>query len=223
MTLKHWAWLTGLAAALAATSAYSQHREAGDVYLGAALGYNIAPNLENERQKDADELADENEELLGIDYMTDVSVDDGVFGWGAYGGYFITDSLVLEFGYLDNADMEADHIHTVAGVESESDRYDISTSVLYSTLVAYIPMSDGAAAFPFVKGGLARWEMEWSFEGEGGARSVDSDGNDLLLGAGVDVPVNEDASIRGEWMMLLIGDDNGGTQHRFQVGLNFAF
>ena len=48
MALKQLAWLTGLCAALVATSAYSQHREAGDVYIGGAIGYNIAPDAEDE-------------------------------------------------------------------------------------------------------------------------------------------------------------------------------
>ena len=208
MTLKHWAWLTGLVAALAATSAYSQHREAGDVYLGAALGYHMAPDFE-------DELQNASDVLLGTGTAS-ASVDDGVFGWGAYGGYFLTDTLAAEAGYLGNADMDVS-LRFGGGGEIKG---DLSSSAFYGAVVAHLPMSDGAAASPFIKAGLARWDVEVSWKG---GDTVDDDGTDLLLGAGVDVPINEDASIRGEWMMLLIEDDDGGSQHRFQVGVNFAF
>ena len=211
MTLKHWAWMTGLAAALAATSAYSQNREAGDVYLGAALGYNIAPDAEDEAQAAADEE-------IGAGQVS-VSVDDGAFGWGAYGGYFFADALAVEAGYLGNADMEISYRFEGIGVEVKG---DWSMSAFYGAVVAHLPMFDGAAASPFIKAGLARWDMEIAIKGVENV-SFDDNGTDLLLGAGADVPINEDASIRGEWMMLLIEDDNGGTQHRFQVGLNFAF
>ena len=209
MAPKHWVWLTGLCVALAAPSANSQHREAGDVYLGVALGYNIAPDAEDEYQA----AVNADDEKFGTG-PTSVSIDDGVFGWGAYGGYFFSDALAVEAGYLGNADME---YRTVEG--SVELKYDLSTSAFYGAVVAHLPMSDGAAVSPFIKAGLARWEIEYS--GEGGSREFD--GTDLLLGAGADVPMNEDVSIRGEWMMLLIEDEKGGTQHRFQVGVNFAF
>ena len=212
MALKHWAWLTGLCVALAAPSAYSQHREAGDVYLGAALGYNIAPDAEDEAQAAADE---------GVGAgLVSVSVDDGVLGWSAYGGYFIADALAVEVGYLGNADMDIDLVQRFDGVGLKG---DWSTSAFYGAVVAHLPMSDGAALSPFVKAGLARWEAEIALDVQGVNFSVDDDGTDLLFGGGVDVPMNETASIRGEWMMLLLEDDDGGTQHRFQVGLNIAF
>lgn len=211
MALKQLAWLTGLCAALVATSAYSQHREAGDVYIGGAIGYNIAPDAEDEAQAAADEV-------IGAGQAT-VSVDDGVFGWSAYGGIFVADALAVEAGYLGNADMDLDI--RFAGVEV---RGDWSMSAFYGALVAHVPMSDGASVSPFFKAGLARWDMEYSAEvAPGFGISVDDDGTDLLFGAGVDVPISEDASIRGEWMMLLLEDDDGGSQHRFQVGLNIAF
>ena len=209
MTLKHWAWLTGLCAALAATSAWSQHREAGDVYLGAALGYNMAPDAEDEAQKTVNSVAEER----GLGSIS-VSIDDGVFGWGGYGGYFVTDSLAMEVGYLGNADMDVE----LGGLNG-----DWSTSAFYAAAVAYIPMSDGSAAFPFVKAGFARWDSEISINlGSNIVISEDDDGTDLLVGAGLDVPVNEAVSIRGEYMLLLLDDDDGGSQHRFQVGVNFA-
>ena len=206
MALKHWAWLTGLCVALAAPLAYSQQREAGDVYLGAALGYNMAPDAEDEGQKEIDEV-------YGVGQVP-VSVDDGVFGWGAYGGYLFADFLALEFGYLGNADMDV----TLGGVN-----VDWSTSAWYAAAVAYIPMSDGAAAFPFVKGGFARWESEFSVDAGEATISYDEDGTNLLLGAGIEVPVGDKVSIRGEYMLLLLDDDDYGSHHRLQVGVNFAF
>ena len=212
MVPKHWVWLTGLCVALAAPSVFSQHREVGDVYLGAALGYNMAPDAEDEVQKIFDEG-------IGQEGVASVSVEDGVFGWSAYGGYFLADSLALELGYLGNADMDV----KVRAVGYEIVNSDVSTSVFYAAAVAYIPMSDGAAVFPFFKGGLFRWESETSYNILGVTGTEDDDGTNLLLGAGVDVPVGDKASIRGEYMMLVLDDDDGGSHHRFQVGVNFAF
>ena len=210
MTLKHWAWMTGLVAALAATSGHAQQRGAGDVYLGAALGYNMAPDAEEEAQRETD-LA------VGAGSV-DVSIEDAVFGWGAYAGYFVADILALEAGYLGNADMEVE-------VEALGERLtgDWSTSALYAAAAAYIPVPEDSAAFPFVKAGFARWDAEISFDlGEGVSISDDEDGTDLLLGGGIDVPLNESVSIRGEYMLLLLDDEDGGSHHRFQVGVNFA-
>ena len=209
MGLKHWTWMTGLVAALVATPAYSQRHDAGDVYLGAALGYHVAPDAEDEAQSAADERT-------GAGTLS-VSVDDGALGWGVYGGYFLADTLAVEIGYLDNADMEVG-VRVRGGGEI---KVDWSTSAFYGAVVAHIPVSDGASVSPFVKAGMVRWEGEYS-SGEPGVEFEDGDGTDLLFGGGVDFPINETASIRGEWMMLLIEDDHGGAQHRFQVGVNFA-
>ena len=212
MTLKHFACLMGLCGALVATSAYAQNREAGDVYLGAALGYNMAPDVEDEIQQ-----------LFDTEFgqgVVSASVDDGVLGWGAYGGYFFTDSLALELGYLDNADMDV----SLRVVGTEIATVDVSTSLLYFGALAYIPMSDEAAVFPFFKGGLFRWESELSYSDILGTTiSDDDDGVDPFVGAGVDVPVGDKVSIRGEYMMLIVDDDDGGNHHRFQVGVNFGF
>ena len=97
MTSVRWAWWSGLVAALVVTPAYSQHRESGDVYMGAALGYHLVPDSEDELQGDLN--ADP--ETRGVL----ASIDDGVIGWGVYGGFAVTDELALEAGYLGNADM----------------------------------------------------------------------------------------------------------------------
>ena len=212
MALKHWAWLTGLCVALAAPLAYSQHREAGDVYLGLALGYHMAPEAEGELQRGLDSA-----------YGTGVisaSVDDGVVGWGVYGGFAVADGLVLEVGYLGNTDME---ITGRRAFDGATEKGDISTSAFYAAVVGYFPMPHGSAVYPFIKVGMARWDAEASAEVAGITVSVDDDGSDALFGVGVDVPGFESVSFRGEYMLLWIDDDDGGYHHRFQAGVNFTF
>lgn len=212
MKLKNLAWMVGLCAALAATSAYSQQRKAGDVYLGAALGYVLAPDAEDEMQAAADQA-------FGTGAVS-VSVDDGVFGWNAYGGWFLSDAVAVEVGYLGGADTEVT-LRQAGGGESATG--DLSTTAFYGAAVAHLPMSDGASVSPFVKAGMARWESEFSLNLPSGRLSSDDDGTDFLVGGGVDVAMNETISVRGEWMMLMFDDEAGGAQHRFQVGLNIAF
>ncbi|MDE0380004.1 MAG: hypothetical protein OXI20_12260, partial [Rhodospirillales bacterium] len=78
-------------------------------------------------------------------------------------------------------------------------------------------------AFPFLKIGLARWESDFSFTVDDLTIAGEGDGTAPFLGAGVDVLGLGDLSVRGEYVFLWIGDDDGGSQHRFQVGVNFAF
>ena len=54
----------------------------------------------------------------------------------------------------------------------------------------------------------------------------DDDGTDLQLFERAELTSRSSAKPHpfvDEWMMLLLEDDDGGTQHRFQVGLNIAF
>ena len=212
MTTLRWAWMAGLVASLVAPSAYSQHREAGDVYWGATLGYHLAPDMEGERQR-----------VLDAEYGAgdiSVSVDDGVVGWGVYGGFAVADGLALEAGYLGNTDMEIT-------LRREADRataeVDLSSSAFYAAVVANFPMPRGSTMYPFVKAGMARWETETPFELGAITVSEDDDGTDPLFGVGVDVPGFGTGTFRGEYMVFLIDDDEGGHHHRFQAGINFTF
>ena len=206
-----WAWMTGLIAALVATPAYSQHRESGDVYLGAAVGYHMAPDAEDQARRTV-------RGTPGLE-NAQVSIDDEVIGWGVYGGFAVTDGLALEAGWLGNADMETTTLWS--GVDT---RVDISSSAFYAAVVASFPMPQGSAVYPFVKAGMARWDAEATVNvGDDTVVSLDGDGTDPLFGVGVDVPGFGNLSFRGEYLILWIDDDDGGYQHRFQAGVNFTF
>ena len=224
MASVRWAWLTGLVAALVATPAYSQHREAGDVYVGATLGYHTLPDAEEEFQRDVEADGDIRNPLL--------SVDDGVIGWGVYGGYAVTDGLALEAGYLGNGDMEMSlrgELRDLNNLPVEAEA-DVSSSAFYLTVVASFPMPREWAVYPFARAGLVRWETEASFRIEGLPFPVDEDeldqdddGTDPLFGVGVDVPGFGTGALRVEYMIFWIGDRDGGRHHRFQAGINFTF
>ena len=142
MTTLRWAWMAGLVASLVAPSAYSQHREAGDVYWGATLGYHLAPDMEGELQR-----------VLDAEYGAgdvSVSVDDGVVGWGVYGGFAVADGLALEAGYLGNTDMEITLWREAGRATAE---VDLSSSAFYAAVVANFPMPRGSTMYPFVKAG----------------------------------------------------------------------
>ena len=196
---KRWKCMVGLIAALAAAPAYPQH-EGGNVYMGVAGGYQFAPDMQGALRE---ELSD-----------TSVSVDDGVFGWSAYGGYFATNGVAIELGHLGTADIDVGNRRgTITG--------SLSVSAFYAAVAGYFPMSVGSSAFPFVKVGMVRWESDTSIT-DGPAGRFDEDGTDPLLGVGFDIIRFDGLSFRGEYLLALI-DDESGNHHRFQVGLHFTF
>ncbi len=211
MTSVRWAWLSGLVAALVVTPAYSQHRESGDVYMGAALGYHLVPDAEDELQGHLN--ADP--ETRGVL----ASVDDGAIGWGVYGGFAVTDELALEAGYLGNADMGI----TLRGRGASAD-VDLSLSGFYAAVVAGFPMPQTSRVYPFVKVGIVRWETETTFNLGPVTFSDEDSETDPLFGAGIDVPGVGTGTFRGEYIFFLDTDDDGGVNHhRFQAGINFTF
>lgn len=211
MELKQWGWTIGLVAALASTSAYSQqHREAGDVYFGGALGYYVMPEAEDELQQSLDTA-------IGLG-TTRATIDDGAIGWSVYGGFAVSDGLALEAGYLGSADQDID-----IQLQGETVETDRSTSAFYAAVVAHFPMPYGAAAYPFVRAGIARWDTDTSLSVAGRTITRDDDGTDPLFGVGVDIPGFNALSFRGEYLFLSIDDDGGGHQHRFQAGVSFTF
>ena len=211
MELKQWGWTIGLVAALASTSAYSQqHREAGDVYFGGALGYYVTPEAEDELQQSLDTTIG-----LGTARAT---IDDGAIGWSVYGGFAVSDALALEAGYLGSADQDID-----IQILGETVGADWSISAFYAAVVAHFPMPSGAAVYPFVRAGIARWDGDASLSVAGRTITLDDDGTDPLFGVGVDIPGFGAFSFRGEYLLLVIDDDDGGYQHRFQAGVSFTF
>lgn len=208
MAPRRLAWMTGLAAVLVAASAYSQHRQSGDVYMGAALGYHVESEPESRLWS----------------RFASASIDDGAVGWSVYGGFAVADELALELGYLANTGMEVE----VETADAATARTDWSTSAFYAAVVGHLPMPPGSAAYPFLKVGIARWDTEASLELEdGGPPDVvaDDSGTHPIVGVGVDVLGFRNLAFRGEYMLLWldVGDGGGGYHHRFQAGVNFAF
>ena len=52
---KRWKYMVGLIAALAAVPAYPQH-EGGNVYMGVAGGYHMAPEMQDSLQETLDDV-----------------------------------------------------------------------------------------------------------------------------------------------------------------------
>ena len=140
-----------------------------------------------------------------------------MFGWSAYGGYFATDRVAVELGYLGIAEME---FGISSGEGSVSGNR--SVSAFYAAVAGYFPMSVGSSAFPFVKVGMARWESDTSITDEPAVYRFHEDGTDPLLGVGFDIIRFDGLSFRGEYLLFLI-DDDSGNHHRFQAGLHFTF
>lgn len=210
--VRKWTAAASLFAVLATTTAYAQNarHEAGNAYVGVAAGYHLAPEV-------SDGPEEELNALFGSDFAS-WSADDGIFGYSAYGGYFVVDNLAIEAGWLGGTDMD---IELRLGDEIINGNY--SLSAFYAALVGYVPRPFTSKAFPFLKIGLARWEGDLSFTVDDLTIAEEEDGTAPLLGAGVDVLTFGDLSVRGEYMFLWIDKDDGGSQHRFQAGVNFAF
>ena len=214
MQVYRWAWqtglLAGLCAMLAVPAALAQHRASGDVYLGAAVGYHMAPDAEGQIQKEVDRLYDSG--------VFSVSMDDGAIGWGLYAGWAVVDGGVIEVGYLDSLDID---VEITRKADNGVLKGNVDTSMWYGAVVGYFPRSQGATVHPFLKVGVARWDYDF-----GGSLTGGDDGSDPLFGIGIDVPSSAaglgPVSLRAEYLTVLIDDSGGGVQHRFQAGVNFS-
>ena len=224
-------WLTGVCAVLMATSAYPQDR-VGDVYVGAAPGMVLYPELEEHTGNIENELRQEG--LTNIINLS-MSTDDRAVAWSAFAGYALNDDFALEVGYLGSGEVNQSLDLTVTFDEYEvSFNFNAKLKVrrwsLYGALVRQVSL-DSSFVMPFVKIGVRRWHDE--FEGTGtitiANRLVsvpfddDDNGLGLLLGGGLDVPVTDAASFRIEYLYLPLSDDHGGDEHRAHLGAFYSF
>ena len=224
-------WLTGVCAVLMATSAYPQDR-VGDIYVGAAPGMVLYPELEEHTGNIENELRQEG--LTNIINLS-MSTDDRAVAWSAFAGYALNDDFALEVGYLGSGEVNQSLDLTVTFDEYEvSFNFNAKLKVrrwsLYGALVRQVSL-DSSFVMPFVKIGVRRWHDE--FEGTGtitiANRLVsvpfddDDNGLGLLLGGGLDVPITDAASFRIEYLYLPLSDDHGGDEHRAHLGAFYSF
>ncbi len=223
--------LTGVCAVLMATSAYPQDR-VGDIYVGAAPGMVLYPELEEHTGNIENELRQEG--LTNIINLS-MSTDDRAVAWSAFAGYALNDDFALEVGYLGSGEVNQSLDLTVTFDEYEvSFNFNAKLKVrrwsLYGALVRQVSL-DSSLVMPFVKIGVRRWHDE--FEGTGTITIADSlvsmsekdddNGLGLLLGGGLDVPVTDAASFRIEYLYLPLSDDHGGDEHRAHLGAFYSF
>ena len=222
-------WLTGVCAVLMATSAYPQDR-LGDMYVGAAPGMVLYPELEEQTGNIENELRQEGQ--TNINNLS-LSTDDRAFAWSAFAGYALNDDFALEVGYLGSGEVKQslDLTATFDGLEVSFDgKVKVRRWSLYGALVRQVSL-DSSFVMPFVKIGVRGWHDE--FEGTVSASIAnslvsmpvkdDDDGLGLLLGGGLDVPITGTASFRIEYLYLPLSDDHGGDEHRAHLGAYYSF
>ena len=226
-------WLTGVCAVLMATSAYPQDR-VGDMYVGAAPGMVLYPELEEHTGKFENELRQEGHNNIN---NLSLSTDDRAFAWSTFAGYNLNDDFALEVGYLGSGE-----VHQSMDLTATFDEYEVSFNFnakvkvkvrrwsLYGALVRQVSL-DSSFVMPFVKIGVRRWHDE--FEGTATitianrlvsmSEKDDDNGLGLLLGGGLDVPITNAASFRIEYLYLPLSDDHGGDEHRAHLGAFYSF
>ena len=222
-------WLTGVCTVLMATSAYPQDR-VGNMYVGAAPGMVLYPELEEDTGNIENELRQEGQ--TNINNLS-LSTDDQAFAWSAFAGYALNDDFALEVGYLGSGvvNQSLDLRATFDGLEVSVDvKLKVRRWSLYGALVRQVSL-DSSFVKPFVKIGVRRWHDE--FEGTVSASIAnrlvsmpvkdDDDGLGLLLGGGLDVPITGTASFRIEYLYLPLSDDHGGDEHRAHLGAYYSF
>ena len=241
--MKKLTWLTALCAVLVATPVYPQER-LGDMYAGAALGMVLYSELKERIRNVEDEL--HQEEILDF-FNLSLSTDDRGYAWSAFAGYHLNDDFAIEVGYLGRdevnlrSDLKLDLTETIEGFEESLDfkvedevKVRIRRWSLYGALVRQVSI-DFASVTPFVKIGVRRWDgvIEATVTGKITlANSLvseteniidDDNGFGLLLGGGLDVPVNDAASLRVEYLYLPLSEDHGGDEHRAYLGAYYSF
>ena len=222
-------WLTGVCAVLMATSAYPQDR-VGDMYVGAAPGMVLYPELEEHTGKFENELRQEGHNNIN---NLSLSTDDRAFAWSTFAGYNLNDDFALEVGYLGSGE-----VNQSMDLTATFDEYEVSFDAkvkvrrwsLYGALVRQVSL-DSSFVMPFVKIGVRRWHDE--FEGTATitianrlvsmSEKDDDNGLGLLLGGGLDVPITNAASFRIEYLYLPLSDDHGGDEHRAHLGAFYSF
>lgn len=220
-------WSAGACALLIAASAHAQ-QHAGDMYAGVALG--TVWNLEVEENSGA--IVDDMR-AAGVtvrDFST--GSDDRAFAWSVYAGYAVSEMLALEAGYLGSGkvSMRIDVSGSFGGEEFQSDAAARARrSSFYGALVGYLPIDSFFS--PFGKIGVRRWELEvegtasFASENTGDAVSLDDrdTGFSLLVGVGADMPMTDSVSLRIEYLYLPLGEDDGGDEHRGELGVRYTF
>ena len=227
-------WLMAICAILMAASVYPQEH-LGDMYAGATLGMVFHSELEKQTQDVEDELRQE-----GVPdfFNLSLSTDDRGYTWSAFVGYHLNDDFAIEVGYLgrDEVNLRLDLAGTIEGFEESLDfkvehKFKVRRWSLYGALVRQVSI-DFASVMPFVKIGVRRWNDDYEGTGEitlaNSRISVpaiidDDNGFGLLLGGGLDVPVNDATSLRVEYLYLPLSDDHGGDEHRAYLGAYYSF
>ena len=73
------------------------------------------------------------------EFVSSASVDEGALGWGIYTGYFFTEILALEAGYLRDAERDISMTVSVPGGAGDV-AGDMTASALYGAALVYSPL-----------------------------------------------------------------------------------
>lgn len=105
--------------------------------------------------------------------------------WKVYSGVRLTDSVMLEGGYVNFAEQ--------AGKDSAGGRVSAELSGYTSAAVAQFPVSDKIIAFG--KAGVFFWDSE----SKNSAGQSSHEGKDLFFGAGASYTLGDNLALRAEW------------------------
>lgn len=170
-------------------------------YVGASAGVALA-------DADASELDDD---LAGLGYDTESTLDDSDMGWKIFGGYRFEKPWAVEFAIVD-----------LGLVESKIDNADPVTQEFLDDVTDVHPFSGAGvsltgAYFPLVtekveagiKAGLWYWEAEVDANAATGEDfEIDEEKVDLLFGLLCNVDLTDNLALRAEWEHYLLDEND---------------
>jgi len=134
------------------------------------------------------------------DLIDSGSVDGKDSGFKIFGGYAFTQSLALEFAYLDLGKIS--YSGTFGGLPVTGGQ--IETTAFNFSAVGTLPLNPSFSLF--AKAGVLFWDAKARDTTGGTPFSASDDGSDLSLGLGATYHFNKNLGLRAEWEQFDAGD-----------------
>ena len=198
-------WLVGVLLSLVASVAFGQE---GRFYGSVAVG-----------QSDLD-TSEGDFAVLNDGSLSNQRVDDEDTSLKLQVGYWASDTIGLEFGYVDLGEVQFDATSDGSGSFYAAGPVDFDVAVDGLALGANIRLPLDQTFALATRLGVFQWDLEATLSDSTGGITLDDDGTDLYFGLGVLASINRDFALKLEFERYQVDD---GDIDVFALGAEFTF
>lgn len=198
-------WVVGVLLGLMASVSFGQE---GRFYGGIAVG-----------QSDLD-TSERDFVALNDGSLSNQKVDDEDTSLKLQVGYWASDTIGLEFGYVDLGEVQFDATSDGSGPFYDPGPVDFDIALDGITLGANIRLPFNQTFALATRLGVFQWDLEATLSDSTGGITVDDDGTDLYFGLGVLASINRDFALKLEFERYQVDD---GDIDLFALGAEFNF